>query len=356
MVIFKMDIREATENDNLDLQLLQAKCPQGTTVIVSTVNTPDFFARAKVYEDYKVYVATEEDRIIGSTACGTRDATVNNQIIKVGHGFQTFVDPKFRGRRIAGQLNQVRENYLRQQGAALAYTIVMEGNTPSMRYIARQGFKHHRTLIMPSIMLYKEMDIKKNGKIRPIVSGDLAAVSDLINETWQGYELYEPLTADSLSKLIARTPAYGYENIVVLEENGQILACLGFWDWSQVTQITVKALSFKMRAISFLLNAARIFRPIPQGPKVGDVLKQMVLTPIGFKEREHLTVLLRHVNNYAFDKGIQQIFCLCERGHSLLSSMKGFLHVDTLMHLNVKPLREDVSLTEQPVFINGLDL
>jgi hypothetical protein len=45
-----MYIREATPNDNEELQRLQAQCPQGTSLIVSTVNTPDFFARAKAHE------------------------------------------------------------------------------------------------------------------------------------------------------------------------------------------------------------------------------------------------------------------------------------------------------------------
>lgn len=351
-----MDIREARADDNLELQELQARCPQGTTLIVSTVNTPDFFARAKVYEDYKVYVACENNRIIGSAACAIRDAVVNGKVTKVGHGFQAFVDPEYRGRRIAGQLHQVRENYLRQRGAVLSYTLIMEGNIPSMRYIARQGFKRHRTLVMPGIMVYKEMDTKNRGRVRLIVPEDLPAVANLVNETWQDYELHEPMTADSLARLVARTPAYSYDNILVLEENSQITACLGFWDWSQVMQITVKALSLKMRATGFLLNMVRIFRPIPRGPKAGDILKQMVLTPIGFRDREYLTALLRHVNNRAFFKGIQQMFCLCERGHPLLSSLKGFIHVDTAMHIYIKPLRDDVSLADQPVFTNGLDL
>jgi GNAT superfamily N-acetyltransferase len=230
-----MDIREAIEDDNLELQELQARCPQGTTLIVSTVNTPDFFARVKVYEDYKVFVACENNRIIGSAACAIREAVVNGKVVKIGHGFQAFVDPEYRGRHIAGQLHQVRENYLRQSGAVLAYTIVMEGNIPSLRYIERQGFKRHHTLIMPGIMVYKKMDITSQGYIRSMVPGDLAAVASLINQTWQSYELYEPMTADSLAKLISRTPAYSYDNIFVLEENDHIKACLGFWDWSQVT-------------------------------------------------------------------------------------------------------------------------
>jgi len=52
-----MYIRKATPDDNAELIELQTKCSQGTTIIVSTVNTPDFFARAKVYEDYMVYFA-----------------------------------------------------------------------------------------------------------------------------------------------------------------------------------------------------------------------------------------------------------------------------------------------------------
>lgn len=351
-----MYIREATPDDNSELKELQAKCPQGTTLIVSTVNTPDFFARAKVYEDYKVYVVCEDKRIIASAACALRNAIVNDKVEKVGHEFQLFVDPEYRGKRIAGQLHQTREEYLRTRGAVLSYALIMEGNIPSMRYIVRQDFEPHRTLVMPGIPVFKEMNVISKGEVRQITREDLAAVTNLLNETWQGYELHEPMTADAFDRLIARTPAYGYDNIFVLEDNGQILACLGFWDWSQVMRITVKALSLKMRAVGFLLDIVHIFRPIPRGPKPSDILRQMVLTPIGFKDPKYLTALLRYVNNQALLKGIQQIFFLCERGHPLLSSLKGFIHIDTAMHLYIKPLRDNVLISDRPVFINGLDL
>ena len=86
-----MDIREATPDDNEELQKLQTRCPQGTTLIVSTVNMPDFFARAKAYEDYKVYVAFENNHIIGSAACAIRNAVVSGKVEKVGHEFQVVL-------------------------------------------------------------------------------------------------------------------------------------------------------------------------------------------------------------------------------------------------------------------------
>ena len=75
-----MNICETTIEDNQELQELQAKWTQGKTLIVSLVNTPDFFARAKVYKSYKVFVACEDNQIFGSAACAIREALVNRNI------------------------------------------------------------------------------------------------------------------------------------------------------------------------------------------------------------------------------------------------------------------------------------
>jgi GNAT superfamily N-acetyltransferase len=351
-----MYIREAVPEDNHELQELQAKCPQGTTLITSVVNTPDFFARAKVYESYKVYVACEDNRIIGSAACAIRNALVSGKIRKIGHQFQLFAAPDFRRKGVASQLHQHREHYLSQKGVVLSYALIMEGNVPSMRYIERQGFRYHCTLVMPALGVFKEMEVRSWGAVRSARPEDLAAIADLLNETWQGFELYEPTSADGLDRFIKRTPAYTFDNLFVLEHKGEILACVGFWDWSQVMRITVEALSVKMRMIGSLLAIARIFRPLPGFLKPGDTLKQMMLTPIGFKDPTHFALLLRYVNNLGLQRGIQQMFCVCDRGHALLKSMKGFIRIDTAMNLYTKSLQQDVFLPNKPVFIDGIDL
>lgn len=351
-----MHIREATLDDNAELIELQARCPQGTTVIVSTVNTPDFFARAKCYEDYKIYAVCEDTQIIASAACALRSVLINDKIEKVGYEFQAFVAPEYRGRRIAGQLHHVREEYLKKQGAVLSYGLIMEGNTPSIRHVTRQGFRRYRTVVMPTISVFKEMALPSQSNIRSVIPEDLPAVANLLNTTWQGYDFPEPVTAESLERLLRTMPEYGYESVFVLEDSGEIVACLGFLDWSQIMQITVKALSLKMRAVCFALDIIGKFRPIPRGPKPGDILKQMVLTPIGFKDAKDIAVLLRYVNNQALKKGIQQIFFLCERRHPLLDGLKGFIHIDTTMHLYIKPLQENPLIISRPVFVNGLDL
>jgi GNAT superfamily N-acetyltransferase len=351
-----VNIREATEADNDNLIALQKKCPQGTTIVVLSVNTPDFFGRVKVYRDYKVFVACEDERIIASAACAIRNARINDSIEKIAYEFQVFVDPEYRGRRIAGQLHEVREEYIRKQGAAFSYGIIMEGNIPSMRHTGRQGFQRYRTLVMPCISVFREMEVRADGEVRAILPEDLSAVTTLINDTWRDYEFYEPLTDEDLDELIARVPGYSYDNLSVLEKDGEILACLGFWEWSSVMQVTVQAWSRKMRMMGLFLDIVGLFRPVPAPPKPGSLLKQVVLTPFGFRGTEHIAALLRHLNNRALNGRIEQIFLICERSHPVLDALKGFIHIDTDMHLYVKPLKEGLTLSGKPVFIDGLDL
>jgi GNAT superfamily N-acetyltransferase len=351
-----MNIREAISQDNEDLQHLQARCPQGTTLVVTTVNTPDFFGRAKASEFYKVYVACEGNRIIGSVACSVRNALVNARVHRVGHGFQLFVDPEYRRKGISSLLYQTCEDYLRDQGAVLSFGLIMEGNIASARHFEAQDFKPHRTLTMAGLIPFKEMKIPDGGKLRYLLPGDRDEVATLLNETWQGYNLYEPVSPDSLHNLIMRTPAYEYENITVLEQDGRIAACLGYWDWSRVTRVTMESLNFKMRITALLSNIVRRFAPLlPPAPRPGDILKQAVVTHIGFKDPGDAVLLLRNLNNRALHDGIGTIFLVCESNHALLKQIKGFFRMDTDMHLYIKIHKPEISLNNNPAYVSGFE-
>ena len=354
--MYKMYIREATPGDNNELRELQAKCPQGKTLIVSTVNTPDFFARAKAYESYKVFVACTNGHIIGSGTCVLKNAIVNGQLHRIGYLFQLFVNPEYRRKGVARELFRYREDYLTQQGAALAYALIMEGNIPSMRYVVGQGFKRHRTLVMPSLAIYKEMYIPFQGKIRPIEEEDLDAVAELMNDTWQGYDFYEPISAEGLAAFIQRIPAYSFDNLLVLEYQGRILSCIGFWDWRKIMRITVIERNLKMRIIGSMLDMLGRLRPMPTGVCTGETLNQIMLTPIAFKDPVHLTTLLRRMNHVALSNGIDQIFLICESGHQLLKSLKGFIRINTEVNLHVKSLNPNILIGDRPVFVDGIDM
>jgi GNAT superfamily N-acetyltransferase len=351
-----MRIREAMPKDNDELQALQARCPMGTTIVVTNVNRPDFFARAKAYETYKVYVAVEDEQIIGSAACAVRDATINGEHSRAGYLFQAFVHPDYRRKGIASQLLEQREAYIRQEGATLAYTLILEGNVASMRYIESKGYVLNRTTLMPGMATFQEMAVPMQGTVRAIRADDVGAVAALLNETWQGYELYEPTSAEALGAFIERLPAYDHQNLLVLEERGEVVACMGYWDWSQVMQITVEALSARIRVILFMLDIMRLFRPMPPRFEPGTTLDQFMLTSIGYRVPKQLAPLVRTINNLAVQQGIGSVFSVCEQGHEMLSGMKGFIRIDNNIHVYAKPLRDGVTLGEGPIFLDGIDL
>ncbi|HEX4196068.1 MAG TPA: hypothetical protein VHZ26_01365 [Caulobacteraceae bacterium] len=76
--------------------------------------------------------------------------------------------------------------------------------------------------------------------VRPIAEADLAACAAMINRTHEGLDLFRPLGEESLRMVLdegfwgAGAPwqgrVYGWADVHVLEEDGQILACAGLWD------------------------------------------------------------------------------------------------------------------------------
>jgi GNAT superfamily N-acetyltransferase len=350
-----MYIREATSKDNESLQNLQAQCPMGASLIVSQVNTPDFFARAKAYENHNVYVACDDNQIIGSAASAIREAIINGGLKRIGYEFQYFTSPDSRRKGAAMMLHRNIEDYFKKEEVALSFLVIMEGNEPSIRLFDSQGFKLHRTLVMPTVFSYKAIERPSVGQIRPINPKDMATVAELLNETWKGYDFYEPYSAESLARLIDRTPAFTFNDFIALEDHGEILACLGAWDWSQITKLTVKALSLRLKMIALIIDLASLFRAMPRSVKPGTTLKQWCLTLIGFKAPEHLATLLRYMNNLAMKRGIDQIFCVCEQDHEILSALKGLFHVNVGVHLYVKSFEGELD-PKNRVFLNGIDL
>ncbi len=354
-MVSNMKIREAIPKDNHELQEVQAKCLQGKEVIVSIVNRPDFFARARAYEAYKVYVACEDGQIVGSGAVGLRESLVNGKKKRVGYEFQYFTSPDHRRKGVGRTLHRKIEDYLTRHGVALSYLLIMEDNVAPKYLFESEGFRLHRTALMPIIMVNRALNLPSTGNIRKITADDLDAVVGLLNETWEGHDLYEPKSVETLAGFIDRTPAYDFGNVFILEDQGKIVACLGFWDWSQIARITIEAVNVSVQRKEFVEGFSHDEGPVPEPPKPGTTLKQWCLTPIGFQDPECLKPLIRYVNNLAMNRGIGQIFFLSERDHALLQTTEGLFRRDVGIHLYVKILQE-ISIGERPIFLDGIDL
>lgn len=348
-----MKIREALFHESKELQRLQEKAPQGKSFVVSTVNIPDFFSRVRVYESWKVFNAYKGDQIIGSAACAIRNAVVGGHVHRVGYEFQYFTSLEYRRKGVAQALRKKIDDYLSDQGAVLSYACIMEGNLPSMRLFEREGFYLHRKLVMPAIAARKEVPISRTQSIRTVTRRDLEAVAELLNQTWHGHDLFEPMSADSIAQTFERVENLNTSDMLILEEGGKILACMAIWDWSKIMKINILHLNLRMWILLRLLYFARL---LPKFPRSGDTLRQMMLTMIGYHSPENLSLLVKYANNIALSEGVEQVFCICERGDRLLKSLRGLTRVDTGVNLYVKSLQPDVSITDARVAMTGFDM
>ncbi len=355
-MINHLHVREATPADNNELIQLQTRCPMGASLQVSVVNTPDFEARAQAYGAYRVFVACERTKIVGSAACAVREGVVGGVSKRIGYEFQYFIAPEMQRKGIAQLLHHGIMDHLRDQGVALSYVLVMEGNRPAMALFPKLGFRWWETKAMPCILVAGHVEPRASGEIRPLRPQDLEAVATLLNSSWQGRELYRPTTAEGLNAFLAGTPGHGSENVFVLEHRGAIRACLGLWDWARTTRVTVRRVNLKLRLIGWGLDIAGIVRPMPGSPKKGKTLRQMALTPMGYDEPAHLASLVRHVNNVAVQQGIDQIFFIVDRDHPILSRMKGLFFFTTDMYVYGKVVEPGLIRGTGPVHIDGVDL
>lgn len=353
-----MMIREANYDDSRKLQGIQSRCVAGSTLRVVTVNGPDFFARTNAYEDCKVFVIYRQDKmIIGSVACAILDTVINGNPERSGYIFQAFVAPEFRGKGIIRQLYEHCEEFLRNRGVHVSYGLILQDNLANRRAAEKAGYAGYEGPRIEYLFTYRKMPVRSaTKKVRPMTPADADTVCDLLNGMWMGHNLYEPMTKKKLLSDIARIPKFDWENILVVEENGRIVACASYWNWGEITEITVRSWNARIKMTAIALDIARIFRDLPVLTKPGDILRQWCLINFAFSSIEDFALLLKCLNNLAVDSGIDQLCFVCGKGHSAVKDLKGFLRIGFSSMLYVKTFDSGIDFTDSDLWISGAGL
>jgi N-acetylglutamate synthase-like GNAT family acetyltransferase len=281
---------------------------------------------------------------------------LSNQPIKSGYEFQYFIDPDRRKKGIGQQLRARVEQYFKEQEVAFAYAFIVDGNLPSMSLFEKQGFSLLKKLKMQVLLPYRKMPLPAGTIIRPATAGDYPAIATLLNRTWQDYNLYRPVTAEGLAAQLAHLPEYQATDLFVLEEGGEITACVGTWDWQKITRLKAVSLTFSLTAIGKTLDLLRLVRPMPRLPKPGQVFKQWCLLPVAFKDIAALKTMLYFINNQALEAGIEQLVNMCDPACPAPQAMQGLFKANSLMQMYIKPLKPGFALDERPVYVNPVDM
>jgi L-amino acid N-acyltransferase YncA len=315
----------------------------GSSLILQLDSSPSFFNRSKHQLENHVVVAVEDGNIIGSGSCAIMEKRVNEKILRTAYNYNLMVDSEYRRKGIAMLLSERREEIAREQDCDLIFSHITEGNIPSIRLQEKKGFMHIKDSISYVLMVYKPHKLSTDSEIRPAMKTDLPRIVDLINNTHSEYDLYKPHTIDEFSELVDRRSHYNLQNILVYESEGKVEACLGYWDYTNVTKVTVLKLSRKNRLMSSVLAFLGIFTKMPRIPSSGQVMKQYFLQDIGFTKPQYLAELVKYVNNMALENDIQYLTIMGVE-EPISEVLSKFMHTNSTDHIFAKPLK-DLDLT-----------
>jgi GNAT superfamily N-acetyltransferase len=339
-----MDIRLAVQRDGAELLRAMADAPQRlNNLVVTLLNEPDYFARARAYDNATIFVAEDDGEIAGSAACAIRDVLIDGQWRQAGYEFQYFTAANHRRKGVAGRLHDAIEAHLRRKGVALSTAIISANNDPSLRFFEGTGFAPHRDLNVYFLTVFPHLDLQTGRTVRAAKTADLPAIANLINTTWSSHDHFTPASPGSLLGFLDRTPGPRADRMLVLEERGEIVACAGLWDWSRVQQIRVVA-----------VEAAPAGQP--QRFQPGQTFKQWGISPVGFRDPADLVLLLRHAGNRALAHGVDRIGLVADTTDDLARTLQPMADVVTPLRFYAKPLTPDTTAGTRPLFVDIIDL
>lgn len=347
-------IREAVEGDNDALVELQKQCPQGTNLVLGIDSSPDYFARCRPFRDWHVFVAYEDDSIVGSAGYGINDTLVGGTKFKAAYEYGFMVDPQYRRRGIAAKLQKHIEHVALHDKIELLHLDITEGNLPSINLFSKLGFRKVKDCLVIHLMVYRRQSIDKEVNIRRMERRDCHIVTDLINETYNGYSFFTPFQSDELLQYVGRMPYFGLDNIFVYEDAEDVKACLGFWDYNKVRRYIVQKFSWRLKAQRVLMRLAGAFTKMPDIPKPGEALLSYNLTTLGYKNVESITELTKHVLNVGLEKGVKLLHIPVDPESPIAAVLSQFRHARMKLHFFIKPLLQKAlpDLKERKLYVD----
>jgi len=343
-------VRPARKSDNEALLSIHKNSPQGTTIILSTDSSPDYFNRTKAYKNSHVFVAEENGNVIGASSCAIIDTVIDGKTCKARYGFGVMVDPAHRRKGVAFQLgNQAME--LLKEKVDLRFAIIIQGNTPSINLITKRGSKLMRDFHNVSLFVYKGPPAEHPEYIRSMREEDTEDVVALLNKHYKEYDLYKPYTKTSFLQEIERKPFYEIGDINLYVDEKGVRACLGLWDYNKILRLSILDIPQEMIDQSIASNAPFI-------PEKGLTLVNYYGTHLAYDDEGLCSDLVRYSLNELNDRGAHYLNIPLDVESQAYGWVSKLPNITTPFHLFAKPSEGKVfpMMGKNPIYVDSAHL
>lgn len=278
----RVRVRDAQEEDNRLLIALDRQCVMGEQVQLVCDRSPDFFARSKVYEAFRLAVAEAAGEIIGVGGVAFKTLRVGGKVDRWAYLYDLRVAPSHRRQGVANLITDHLRAAIREEGIPRAYSWVMEHNTPSESFVERRGSVPLRRCCLA---LCSDPGGRGPDRFEPILDR-VEEVVPLLQETYRRHHFLPPWDPLTLRATLHRLQSFGWRQMYGKKEGGRWVACFGLWDYSPVMRMTFRAGDREVGVRPFFLY--------PGGWRDPEACREMISAAQGMIAREGGTLLLAY--------------------------------------------------------------
>jgi predicted N-acetyltransferase YhbS len=240
-------IRDARPQDNEALIELDRQCVMGGTIQLVFDRSPDFFARSRAYESFRLCVAEEDGTLIGVGGVTVKSLRVGGIRQRWAYFYDLRVRPTHRRRGVAGLIANALVDGIRDAGITGAYSLVLEGNVPSESFVEMRGSIPYTQCALA--LLPGEAGPPRLERI-PEVSDEVAS---LLDATYRSYDFTPSWDPKMLHGTLDRLAPLGWQGMYGIRAQTGWGCCFGLWDYSSVMQMTFRGRGAEMHARPFFL-------------------------------------------------------------------------------------------------------
>ena len=293
--------REATKDDNFKLIQLAGTSAMAGDIGLRIDRNPDFFSLLKMRGDTKIFVAEEDDVIIGAICVSHQKVYVGGEVIPLQYIGDFKVAEQYRNQGIGLELCNAVADYVISQNADLAFLNISKGNTKPVNF-----FKNRTNVPdfdnIGIFKIYQILGKKMKSKvykysIEETVLND--EVLQFFNSHYSNYELGTVLTKEKFDNT----------NVFIIKDREKIIAAMSLIDTMPVKQNVITALSWKMKCVLKIINVYSSIAGLSKMPVLNQPVKMLYIKymAVDVSSSQLVKQLVNFARNIAFEKSYSYV-------------------------------------------------
>ncbi len=288
--------RLATIEDNQQLLELTSSTSMSGEMGLRIDRYPNFFELNKLRGKTNVYIALQNDLIVGSICVSDQIVYINNEEYPLYYISDFKVAKTHRNRGIGLQLTHEVAKYLETQNADFAFLNLSKGNKrPFVFFKDRSHYPDFQNIGAFKVFQFIGSKEKaSNSKFNIELDEATNEVLDFLNEYYARHQLASVITRDKLEE----TALYG------VRKDGQLIAIMCIIDTMNMKQNVVLNMSWYLKYMVAFMNFFRSVIKISKLPKENEPIKMLYIKYLAIRkyDKNLISLLISHAKQCAYNK------------------------------------------------------